>query len=156
MQGFENSPEALVIKESLREFFLGLIENIKGAFLGFVDWVMDVHIAIPPMLKIFENAKANLIFFLAVFVYIIFMNIKTYRMFARDKRYAENEEERIPEFRLLLNMWLGGGIGGSIAMRVHRHKTRHMLFRVTAAITVLLQALLSSLVFGFLGYWAFL
>ncbi len=156
MREFENSPEALVIKGSLRNFFEGLLENIKGAFRGFYEWIADVNIKLPPLLKIFENAKANLVFFLCVFLYIVVMNIKTYKMFKRDKRYAEEEEERIPEFRLLLNMWVGGGIGGAIAMYKLRHKTRHGLFKVTAVITVLLQSLVSSLVFGFLGYWAFL
>ena len=51
------------------------------------------------------------------------INIKTYRLFAADKRYAQNDEERIPEWRLLANMFMGGAIGGAIAMyRLHHKK----------------------------------
>ncbi len=155
MEAFENSPEALVIKESLREFFLGIIENIKGAFMGLFEWIGSVRINLPPFIKIFGNGKANMVLFIIIAAYAVFMNIKTYRLFKHDKRYAQDEEERIPEFRLLLNMWLGGGIGGFIAIYKLRHKTKHKTFTITAKFLLVMQMLLYSYLIGFMAFWTF-
>lgn len=155
MEAFENSPEALVLKKALREFFLGIIENIKGSFLGLFEWIGNVHINLPPLIKIFGNGKANMILFVAIASYVVIMNIKTYRLFKRDKKYAYDEEERIPEFRLLLNMWLGGGIGGFIAIYKLRHKTKHKIFTVTAKFLLVVQLLLYSYIIGFMAFWTF-
>lgn len=155
MEAFENSPEALVIKESLREFFLGIIENIKGAFMGLFEWIRTIHIDLPPFIKIFGNGKANMVLFIIIAAYAVIMNIKTYRLFKYDKRYAQDEEERIPEFRLLLNMWLGGGIGGFIAIYKLRHKTKHKTFTVTAKFLLVVQMLIYSYIIGFMAFWTF-
>lgn len=155
MERFENSPEALVIKDALREFFLGIIDNVKGAFLGFFEWMENVNFELPSILKIFGNGKANLMLFGAIILYAVFINIKTYRLFKRDKQYAEIEEERIPEFRLLLNMWLGGALGALIAMYRLHHKTRHKSFTMTGKVLTFVQLLLFSFVSGFLGFWTF-
>ena len=155
MEAFENSPEALVIKEGLREFFLGILENIKGTFEGLIEWLGGIHISLPPFIKIFGNGKANLILFLIIAAYGVIMNIKTYRLFKYDKRYAQEEEERIPEFRLLLNMWIGGGIGGFVAIYKLRHKTKHKVFTVTAKFLLVAQILLYSFLVGFMAFWTF-
>ncbi len=156
MEAFENSPEAVVVKESLREFFLGILENIKGAFTGLFELIDSIEISLPPFLKMFGNGKTNMVLFILIALYVVFINIKTYRLFKHDKRYAMDEEERIPEFRLLLNMWLGGGIGGFIAMRRLRHKTRKKKFTITAGILIAVQMVLYSFLLGFMAYWTFL
>lgn len=155
MEAFENSPEALVIKDVFREFFMGVIDNIKGAFLGFAEWMGNVHINLPPVIRLFGNEKINITLFVVLIAFMIFMNTKTYLMFKRDKRYAENDEERIPEFRLLLNMWLFGGIGGWFAVFHLRHKRRHRTFVWTSVFLMIVQALLFSCMFGYLGFWTF-
>lgn len=155
MGAIENSPEALVIKETLREFFLDIIENIKGAFLGFFEWVKNVHINLPPLLKIFGNSTANMILFITVVAFAVIMNIKTYRLFKYDKKHARDEEERIPEFRLLLNMWLGGAIGGFIAIYRLRHKRQRKTFTITAKFLLVAQLLLYSYIVGFMAFWTF-
>ena len=155
MQGFENSPEALVIKGALREFFLGILDNIKGAFIGLFEWIQSVPMKAPPLLKVFGNGKANIAIFAAVTVYIVFINMRTYRLFAKDKEYARDEEWRISEGSLLLSMWIGGALGGMLAMYRLRHKTQKKTFTITAKVLVFVQLLLYSFIAGFLGFWAF-
>ena len=155
MEAFENSPEALVIKANLREFFEGILENIKGTFTGLIEWIGSIHISLPPFIKIFGNGKANLMLCIVIAMYVVIMNIKTYRLFKYDKLCAQDEEERVPEFRLLLNMWLGGGIGGFMAIYKLRHKTKHKKFTVTAKFLLIAQILLYSYIIGFMAFWTF-
>ncbi len=155
MQEFENSPEILAIKAVLRDFFMGIIDSVRGAFIGFFEWVQSVKLRLPPMLKLFGNTGVNSTIFIIVVAYIVLMNIKTYRLFKADKRYAQNDEERIPEWRLMANMWLGGAMGGALAMYKLRHKTKHKSFTMTAKILVFVHLLLYSFVIGFLGFWTF-
>ena len=149
MQGFENSPEALVIKDALRGFFLGILDNIKGAFIGLFEWVQSIPIKAPPLLKVFGNTKTNIVIFMLAVTYIIFINIRTYRLFAKDKEYARDDEWRISESSLLLSM------GGFIAIYTLRHKTQRKTFTITAKVLVVVQLLLYSYLVGFLGFWAF-
>ncbi len=156
MQAFENSPEMLIIKDALREFFLGIIENIKGAFIAFGEWVAGIKINMPPMLKLFGNGTVNTIVLLIFIAYIIIVNFKAYFLFKADKKYSKTEgEERVPEWRLLANIWLGGAIGSIIAMYKFRHKTKHSRFTISAKLCVFIDLLLFSFVVGFLGFWAF-
>lgn len=155
MREFENSPEIVEVKKVLREFFMEIIGSITGAFEGFIEWVRSVKLNLPPMLKLFGNSGVNGSVFAIVIAYITFINIKAYRLFAADKRYARQDEERIPEWRLLANMLLGGAIGGAIAMYRLRHKTQHKSFTVTAKVLVFVYLLLYSFVIGFLGFWTF-
>ena len=153
MQEFENAPEIIAIKDILREFFMGIIENIRGAFLGFGEWIVILKTDVPPVLKLLGNSKVNAIAIIAILVYMVIVNIKTYMLFKADKRYASQGEERVPEWRLLTNLWMGGAIGGGIAMYRHRHKTKHRLFTVSAAVCIFLYIVLCSFIIGYLGFW---
>lgn len=155
MQSFENSPEALALKGILRNFFLEILNNIKGAFYGFLEWLANIKITLPPMLKLFSHSGANTVVFTVVLLYILFINMKTYHLFKKDKQLSKTDEERLPEFRLLLNMWLGGAIGGYVAMHKLRHKTQKKVFTATAKWLVVCYLLLFSFIIGFLGFWAF-
>lgn len=157
MYEFENSPEMLALKEVLREFFLGIIDNITGAFYGFAEWISNMRVNTPPLLKLFGNTKVNGIFLMLFIAFMVFINLKAYFLFAADKRYAtEEEEERVPEWRLLTNIWFGGAIGSMIAMYRLRHKTQHKIFKVSVWIFAFVDLLLFSVVIGFLGFWTFL
>ena len=153
MQEFENSPEVLAIKDILRNFFMGLIENIKGAFLGFGEWVVNLRNDVPPVLKLLGNSKVKAIAIIAILVYMVIINIKAYMLFKADKRYAQQGEERVPEWRLLTNLWIGGAIGGGIAMYRHHHKTRYKRFTVSAVLCIFLYVVLLSFIIGYLGFW---
>lgn len=153
---FENSPQVLAIKAESREFFYGIIDAFKGAFAAFYEWLKTVPLPAPPtMLKLFGNNKANLILFTAVNIFIIFINIKTYMLFAADKRYAVQNKERIPEKRLFGHMWAGGAPGAALAMVFKRHKTQHTSFVVNAVVLVSIQLIIYSMLLGFLGFWTF-
>ena len=156
MQEFENSPEVLVIKDALREFFLGIIDNVKGAFRGFGEWMKTVKVSPPPLLKFFGNDAVNGTILIIFLGYIVFINIKAYFLFKKDKRYAQEGEERIPEWRLMSHIWIGGAIGSVIAMYRLRHKTRHRSFTISAWVCMVLYLLLFSVGFGFLSFWTFL
>lgn len=156
MQNFENTPEMIALKKVLREFFLGIIDNIKGAFVGFGEWIGGLEFNLPPMLKFFGNAKINGFILVCFLAYVIIANVRAYRLFARDKKNAQRDEERIPEKRLLANIWFGGAIGAVIAMYSLRHKTLHKVFTVSAWICLFIYLILFSVIFGFLSFWTFL
>lgn len=156
MSNFENLPKIVATKNFLRTIFTEILNAVEGAFKGFYNWLKNVPIPVPPsMLKMFSNNKANVILFFLVLVYVFYMNIKTYILFAADKRYAKRKEARISEKRLFTHMWLGGALGGGLAMIIYHHKTLHKNFTVTAIVLVVLQMLLFSFILGFLGFWTF-
>ena len=156
MQSFENSPQAVAVKGMLREWFLAILETVGNAFAAFYEWLKNVPIPVPPpMLKMFSNNKANFLIFSAVAAYLIFINVKTYTMFAVDKKHAVKKKERVPESKLLRHMWLGGAGGAALAMLFYRHKTHHKNFTVTVLALLFVQLLIFSFVLGFLGFWTF-
>ncbi|MDD6762210.1 MAG: DUF1294 domain-containing protein [Clostridiales bacterium] len=156
MSSFENSPQILAVKAFLRGFFLSVLDTVRGSFTAFYEWLRNVPIPVPPtMLKLFSNNKANFFIFCLVVIYVLYINIKTFRLFAADKKYAVRNKERVPERVLFKNMWLGGATGASLAMWLYRHKTQHRNFVVTALGLLFVQLLMFSFVLGFLGFWAF-
>lgn len=156
MEGFENSPIILELKSDLRVLFMSILDTVTGAFLSFYNWLMDVPLPVPPtMLKLFGNNKANLILFVLVVIYLVYINIWTYSAFARDKKKSVKKKERIPERILFKNVWLGGAAGAAAAMIIHRHKTQHKNFVVTVTTMLFVQLLLFSFILGFLGFWTF-
>ena len=60
--------------------------------------------------------------------YLVLINLIGFFAFWVDKRKAQKGKWRIPEKRLFLFAFLGGGIGCSIGMKVFRHKTKHLSF----------------------------
>lgn len=60
--------------------------------------------------------------------YLLIVNLIGFFAFWIDKRKAQKGKWRIPEKRLFLFAFLGGGIGCSIGMKVFRHKTKHLSF----------------------------
>lgn len=156
MASFENSPQIVAVKDFLREIFLSILEAIQGAFIAFYEWLCEVPVPVPPtMLKLFSNSKANFIIFFLVAAYLIFINIRAYRLFSVDKKRAVSHGERIPESTLFRYMWLGGAAGAGLAMLIYRHKTQHKSFTVTASVLVFAQMLIFSFILGFLGFWTF-
>ena len=155
--GIENSPQIVMIKDTLREVFIAILNTVTGAFVSFYDWLREVPIpATPTMLRLFSNNKANMILFFVVVGYVLYINIRAYVLFAMDKHYAERGTERIPERTLFTHMWLGGATGAALGMILKRHKTQHKNFVIIGTILVAIQMLLFSFAFGFLGFWTFL
>ena len=155
--GFENNPSIVAVKDVLRGIFLNILKTVGDSFVAFYNWLREVPIPAPPtMLKLFSNNKANLILFFSIVIYMLYINIRAYVLFAMDKHYAERGTERIPEKTLFKNMWLGGASGAALGMIFKRHKTQHKSFVITAIVLVTAQMLLFSFTIGFLGFWTFL
>ena len=72
-----------------------------------------------------------LLFYIAI-GYFALMSIVTFALYAADKHKATTGAWRIPEKVLLLMSFLGGAIGGFLAMQLVRHKTKaeHWYFTV--------------------------
>lgn len=64
-----------------------------------------------------------MILLIPIFIYLMWINLTTYRAFAADKRFAINDMQRTPEKTLLGLAFRGGWVGAKIAQRKLRHKT---------------------------------
>lgn len=62
--------------------------------------------------------------------YLLIFSVITFTLYATDKRRAQRNAWRIPEWTLLSCSFFGGAIGGYIAMRLLRHKTRKWRFHI--------------------------
>ncbi|MGE5422715.1 MAG: DUF1294 domain-containing protein [Ignavibacteriales bacterium] len=74
-------------------------------------------------------------------IYLIFVNLAAFGLFALDKRRAQQGGWRISERNLLLSAVLGGSIGALSSMYLLRHKTRHWKFRIGLPLILILQLL---------------
>lgn len=83
----------------------------------------------------------NLGFLKVLGVYLLAMNVITFSLFVVDKRRAESGDfrNRIPEGTLIGLSFLGGSLGGILAMRLVRHKTKRWYFTVGLPFFVVLH-----------------
>lgn len=75
-------------------------------------------------------------------IYYLIINLLTLIIFRWDKRAAVERRHRINENILFCFAFVGGALGGFIAMRVYRHKTRHPSFSVGLPLFVIIHATL--------------
>ena len=78
---------------------------------------------------------------LAIPVSIAFLCISlvTFCVYGADKRRAKKGQWRVPEKVLLGLSFFGGALGGSLAMKLLRHKTKHWYFVAVNAVGLLWQ-----------------
>ena len=81
----------------------------------------------------------SLPFDVALWGYLILMNLIAFALYGIDKRRAKQGAWRISEYTLLLAALLGGSLGALLGMRYFRHKTRHRKFRYGIPLILLLQ-----------------
>ena len=81
----------------------------------------------------------SLPFDVALWGYLILMNLIVFALYGIDKRRAKQGAWRISEYTLLLVALLGGSLGALLGMRYFRHKTRHRKFRYGVPLILLLQ-----------------
>lgn len=81
----------------------------------------------------------SLPFDVALWGYLILMNLIAFALYGIDKRRAKQGAWRISEYTLLLVALLGGSLGALLGMRYFRHKTRHRKFRYGVPLILLLQ-----------------
>lgn len=72
-------------------------------------------------------------------LYLLFMNLITYFLFAQDKSRARKKEWRTPEKRLLVMAFIGGGIGAWRGMKDFFHKINKPKFRFLVPLFCIMQ-----------------
>ena len=58
------------------------------------------------------------------------LSVITFFMYGIDKFKAQKGKWRISEKALLVSSFIGGAVGGFLAMQLFRHKTKHWYFNV--------------------------
>ena len=66
---------------------------------------------------------------IAIAVILLVMNLLAFALMGIDKMKAKRGSWRIPEKTLFLVTALFGGLGGTLGMRMFRHKTKHWYFK---------------------------
>lgn len=74
-------------------------------------------------------------------IYIVVINLITFIVFGIDKHNAEQRRSRIRIVTLLTLSFIGGSIGGLIAMYLFHHKTKKDYFTVGLPLMIIMQAL---------------
>ena len=65
-----------------------------------------------------------------IITYLLIVNIVTLIIFGVDKLKAMRNKYRISEATLLVTSFVGGSLGGILAMYIFRHKTRVLRFKI--------------------------
>ncbi|NLK27842.1 MAG: DUF1294 domain-containing protein [Clostridiales bacterium] len=85
--------------------------------------------------------------FILVASYLIMINLIGFISMGIDKRRAIHDQWRIPERRLLIIAFLGGGVGTLLGMSAFRHKTKHIKFVLLVPLASFLYAILCFYLF---------
>ena len=72
-------------------------------------------------------------------IWLIFINIITYIIYAIDKYKSMHHKWRIRESTLILLAVIGGSVGALLAMYTVRHKTKHNKFRIGVPVILAVQ-----------------
>ena len=79
------------------------------------------------------------ILFKYILIYLIIINLITFIVFALDKIYAIKKKWRYKEISLLGMCFVGGAIGGFLAMHLFRHKTKKKLFVIGVPLIIVIH-----------------
>ena len=69
----------------------------------------------------------------------VIMNLVSFFLMRHDKECAKAGKRRVPEKTLFLVTALFGGIGGTAAMFIFRHKTKHWYFMAFFPLMMVIQ-----------------
>jgi uncharacterized membrane protein YsdA (DUF1294 family) len=67
------------------------------------------------------------------------LSVITFFMYGVDKFKAQRGKWRISEKALLVSSFIGGAVGGFLAMQLFRHKTKHWYFNVVNILGLMWQ-----------------
>lgn len=77
---------------------------------------------------------------IVILVAVVIMNLISFFLMRHDKECAKAGKRRVPEKTLFLVTALFGGLGGTAAMFIFRHKTKHWYFVVFFPLMMIIQA----------------
>ena len=80
-------------------------------------------------------------------IWLIFINIITYIIYAIDKYKSMHHKWRIGESTLILLAVIGGSVGALLAMYTVRHKTKHNKFRIGVPVILAVQIIVVCVVY---------
>ena len=81
----------------------------------------------------------NVLFEKYILIYSIVINLITFIVFAIDKICAIKKKWRYKEVSLLGMCFVGGAIGGFLAMHLFRHKTKKKLFVIGVPLIIVIH-----------------
>ena len=82
-----------------------------------------------------------------ILLYLLIINIVTFLMMYIDKKRAKWWKWRIKESTLFTLVFLGGGIGGILGMRLFRHKTKKTRFIIGFPLIIVVQIICVVILF---------
>lgn len=80
-----------------------------------------------------------------IWIVYLMLNVIAFSLFGLDKQRAKRGLWRIRESALLAVIWLMGGVGAWLGMRLFRHKTQKRRFVISANVASVLQLALMAL-----------
>ena len=83
--------------------------------------------------------------------YLLAVNVAAFALMGADKHRAKKERWRIKERTLFLPVILGGGLSGTLGMRLFHHKTRHWYFKFGFPALLIAQIVLLALLWVKVG-----
>lgn len=81
----------------------------------------------------------NILFEKYILIYLIIINLITFIVFALDKICAIKKKWRYKEISLLGMCFVGGAIGGFLAMYLFRHKNKKKLFVIGVPLIIVIH-----------------
>ena len=84
----------------------------------------------------------NILFKKYIIMYFAIINFITFIVFALDKIYAIKKKWRYKEISLLGMCFVGGAIGGFLAMYLFRHKTKKKLFVIGVPLIIIINLII--------------
>ena len=72
-------------------------------------------------------------------IYLIFINMISFTLYAYDKIQAIKDMKRISENKLLCCTFIGGSLGSIISMLTFRHKVKKLSFMIKFSIVIVVQ-----------------
>lgn len=80
-----------------------------------------------------------------IWIVYLMLNVIAFSLFGLDKQRAKRGLWRIRESALLAVIWLMGGVGAWLGMRLFHHKTQKRRFVISANVASVLQLALIAL-----------
>ncbi|MBP3324223.1 MAG: DUF1294 domain-containing protein [Clostridia bacterium] len=78
-----------------------------------------------------------------IILYLVFINVLSFVIFAVDKNRAKKNLWRISEAMLLFLAFIGGALGAFLSMLIFRHKTQKLKFTLLVPLFLIIHIFLA-------------